>query len=121
MTKVPANFSVVGGVVVQPVTIEGDKIFFCIRFTINDCDDFGEGEVINSYFAVGTTFKEYAEVGALQTRLNMLDRARRELIGTLGPLSLERILEEFDYEIASFDWSTVKDDPLWHLEPLGSC
>ncbi len=121
MTKIPSNFSVVGNIVAQAATVTEDKIFFCVRFSINDCDDFGEGEIINSYFAVGTTFGEYLEKGALETRLSMLERVKKELIGVVGPLSLQKIVEEFDYEIASFDWSCVKDEPLWRMEPLGTC
>lgn len=120
-SKIPANFSIIGDVVRNAPRVEGDKVIFLIKFMINDCMDGDEGEVTRSYFAVGATQKEYQDEGALTVRMKLLDRVQKELVGIIAPFSLQRLIEEFDHEIGSFDWTKLDRNELWHLEPLGTC
>lgn len=59
--------------------------------------------------------------GALQIRLDLLEMIGKQLTGVFGPVSVHRIVEEFDHMIGSFDWSKLDGMDLWHTEPQGYC
>lgn len=121
MNRAPVNYSIVGDLYPQEPIVEGGRVIFTIRFMINDADDDNPGDLIKSYFAVGTTITDYNTLGALGVRLKMLEQANKQLIGYVGPLSISKLIEEFDYQIANFDWDRLKGTELWLMDTIGNC